>query len=57
MTLWTDVFAQQIHHYSFPKEKSNNDTKKIQQGKKNHTEWLGTLWRKGENQNSNEQNF
>lgn len=31
--------------------------KRYSRGKKNHTEWLGTLWRKGENQNSNEQNF
>lgn len=47
VTLWTDIFAQQTHHYSFANEKSSYDNNKRHQGEKNHTEWLGTLEKGG----------
>lgn len=42
-TLWTSVFAQQTHHYSFAREKSNDDTKKRQEKKIHVVDGSGML--------------
>lgn len=49
MTLWTSIFVLQIHHYSFAREKSNDDTKKRQEKKTHIVDGSGTQWKKEEN--------
>lgn len=47
MTLWTSGFAQQSHHYSFAREKSNDDTKKRQEEKNSHSGRVRNTRKKG----------